>query len=413
MIRGDKLRQRFEENAIAKYNKFYLHIWGERGYEMLIVPPIYKLQEYDLTIEEDEKFVMQMIVEGKPKEEIEKALEEKKISKERFAIILEKLKDRDKLKRMLEEKGLPVNLDEWKVEIWAGKSKDGRWVVWKYRTEQGRSMLHKFSLILYRELDPRLLIRLSLALNLIFVLLCLLLAAGYQYPLIAYYLFQFFTPRDLFWMLIVSFLALVIVNLKLNERVFYANWLFLEQETITIPIKLQKNVITTRVITLYLYQSDAIPPIQTDVILWNTQELKKVLEQSYLREYLESLKEIQKLSLENRHLKDQIDTYRDTIDTYQEKFDEVKAVYFNLGLQTKKQLAAIDRGEFPIKDILKAITIIAVVGAITYAIAQLTESPIGIALVMFVFGLIAIAILVMALKYATMKTEYHVVKEAI
>jgi len=409
----DKLEKKIKENALVTLKKAYIHLWGERGFDTMLKPPLFKIEDIDLALSEDDKFILELIEQGKTNKEILEEAKKRGLDANKIKLILTKLNDRDKIRELIKEKyNKEEDLDEWHTEVWAGKNDKGQWVFFRYRVPKGQTLADKLSFIKYRYLDVGILIRLNLAINSILLILLFIMALGYQYPIIIYYLQQIVTTRDMVWMSVVIGLLFIIVNIKLNEEVLYANFLFLNQETLELPVRIGEDVLVTKVLTVYLYQSDQIPPVHVDVLLINTEKLARHIKESILREFLNQLKENVKLLLRVEHLREELRAHRNLLDEYKKSIDEAYLLGLAIGVKQRKAREYIFRpsSNIPIKEILRAIVILGALGIIGYALSAIIKNPLGVYILFAMLAFIAILVIVILIKTATVKTEYQIVK---
>lgn len=412
----DGFEKKIKKNAILCVKNAFIHLWGSRGYEYFIKPPLYKLSVQDLALTSEDKNILELIKQGKNEQEIVSTLKMRGMKEEEIKAILTKLGDRDKIREMLEEKydrADEEDLDKWQNEFWACKTSKG-WLFLKYRCPKGHSLLDRFSLIKYRYLDTGLLIKLNLAINIVLLILLVIMALGYQYPILIYYMQSIITTRDLFWVAVVTGLLYILVNLKLNERVFYANFVYIREECVDLPIRIGDDAIVCKIHTVYLYQSDSIPPAFTDIFLINTEMIERVLKKSIIREHFNTLKENMKLILQINHLRDEINNLRAMLDDYKRTINEAYLLGLSAGLKQRKAHEAIFKtgsGSIPWGEVIKAILILGVIGIAGYVIMSIAKSTLGLYVLMAVFGFICVIVIILLIKTIVMRAEYKIVQE--
>lgn len=168
----------------------------------------------------------------------------------------------------------------------------------------------------------------------------------------------------------------------------------------------------TKVLTVYLYQSDQIPPVHVDVLLINTEKLARHIKESILREFLNQLKENVKLLLRVEHLREELRAHRNLLDEYKKSIDEAYLLGLAIGVKQRKAREYIFRpsSNIPIKEILRAIVILGALGIIGYALSAIIKNPLGVYILFAMLAFIAILVIVILIKTATVKTEYQIVK---
>ena len=417
IVFGDGIEKQIKQHAIMGISDAYFYLHSDTRKIALIKPPLYLIGQTDLRIPSEVKPLLELLKQKK-EEEFTTKLKSLGFKDEEIKNILKKIYHRDKIWEIMKEKGILLSqeeLDAWKVEYWTGRDERGRWHFFRYRVPKTLSLLSRLSRIKRKFIDPGIIIKIQLVLNIILIVWLVILAAGYYYPEIQYLLMQLITARDMFYLIIISILAYVIATLKLNEWVFYANFLYLPAEVVKIPLQLGEDgpTISADVKTIYLYQSDEVPPAETDVFQWDREEIKEVVRESLFREWLDSLakldkaqQEIQKLSLENNML-------RSSLNEAGLLVMEAELIGMAKALKLREKTVKAIREPVRFSEFLKYIAIIATVGTVAYIISEIMKSPIGAFVIGLTITLIAILISVLLTKLITTRVEYRVVREGL
>ncbi len=411
---GNGLEKQIKQHAIMAIKDAYFYLHSDTRKTALIKPPLYLINQTDLRIPSEVKPFLELLKQGREEEFITK-LRDLGFKDDEIKKILEKIYHRDKIWETMRQKGIQLtqeDLDGWKVEYWAAKDERGQWHFFRYRIPKTLSLLSRLSRIKRKFIDPGIIIKIQLILNIILIIWLVILAAGYYYPEIQYLLMQLITARDMFYLIIISILAYIIATLKLNEWVFYANFLYLPAEVVRIPLQLGEDgpTISTDVKTIYLYQSDEVPPAETDVFQWDREEIKEVVRESMYREWLDSLakldktqQELQKLTLENNML-------RTSLNEAGLLVMEAELIGMAKALKMREKTVKALREPVKFSEFVKYIAVIAVVGIGAYIVSEIMKSPMATFVLGLTLTLIAILVIVFLIKLITTRVEYEVVR---